>query len=200
MPVPDQVQQHRLRLVGGWWAVAIKCAGPAGPPCGGRSRTRAAPGLLPTPTLRRARAGTSARSTVREGTSSSPAQRAPDKGTSRAVPWAAWPWSRWAAATENPGAWWPDSAAGRRSRGPRTRPPASSPPEAAAYATARHKGGRSITHPRHSGSPACRRWCNRASSGALPCRSRRDGSWPQCTRQRSASQSPHCNSRPGTGT
>ena len=67
---------------------------------------------------------------------------------------------------------------------------------------ARHPRGQvqGLTHPRHSGSPACRRQCTRASSGAQLFRSRRGGSWLRCTRPRCASRHRCYSSRPGRGT
>ena len=53
---------------------------------------------------------------------------------------------------------------------------------------------------RRSDSPACRRRYTPASTAAPPCRSRHGGSWPRCTRRCCAFPCPHYNSRPGTGT
>ena len=57
-----------------------------------------------------------------------------------------------------------------------------------------------LTHPRRTGSPACRRRCIPASSAAPPCPFRRGGSWLRCTRPRCASPCRRCSSRRGRGT
>ena len=54
--------------------------------------------------------------------------------------------------------------------------------------------------PRRSGSPACRRRCIPASSEVPPCPFRRGGSSPRCTPPRCASPCRRCSSRHGRGT
>ena len=61
-------------------------------------------------------------------------------------------------------------------------------------------GAQGLIPHRHSGYPGWRTACTPASTAAPPCRSRRGGFSPRCTRRCCASPSPRYSSRPGRGT